>query len=357
MNQTNNIRLFYAYFVGMKKNPGPVRIGECDVDANIQPSIPKNCPLLIKIARNDIRHKHPEIESRKLSVCHAELNINLENGKISVIDKDKISDILTKTGISKANGSRLAFLCNIRTIEIAIDAARQGKSELTAQDIAFAYSLRDKATAGNNDAKQARKPRNKVSHPAADALDWSEAMDLIKKLYADGYDRDALLVGSGCFLGLRISDILTLKWNDLLSDTLVKREKKTGKARSLKINPNLSALTKKIIEDRGVEDTDTLIFGSFVNGGEKPITRQRADQILKEAKERYGIKSAKVFSTHTLRKTFGRRVWMQECAKGRGEQALLLLCDVFGHSSVAITKRYLGIRKEEILSVYDTLTK
>jgi hypothetical protein len=51
----------------------------------------------------------------------------------------------------------------------------------------------------------------------------------------------------------------------------------------------------------------------------------------------------------------GRRVWLQECDKGRGDQALLLLADVFGHANIATTKRYLGIRQEEILSVYDSL--
>ena len=70
---------------------------------------------------------------------------------------------------------------------------------------------------------------------------------------------------------------------------------------------------------------------------------------------KYHIKSAKNSSSHSLRKTFGRRVWLQECDRGRGDEALLLLADVFGHSNIAITKRYLGIRKEEILSVYDSL--
>lgn len=82
---------------------------------------------------------------------------------------------------------------------------------------------------------------------------------------------------------------------------------------------------------------------------------QAVDKMLKWAKVRYRIKSAKVFSSHSLRKTFGRRVWLQECDKGRGDQALLLLADVFGHANIATTKRYLGIRQEEILSVYDSL--
>ena len=85
------------------------------------------------------------------------------------------------------------------------------------------------------------------------------------------------------------------------------------------------------------------------------MTRQAVDKMLKLVKMKYRIRSAKVFSSHSLRKTFGRRVWLQECDKGRGDQALLLLCDVFGHANVATTKRYLGIRQEEILSVYDSL--
>lgn len=86
------------------------------------------------------------------------------------------------------------------------------------------------------------------------------------------------------------------------------------------------------------------------------MSRQAVDLMLKRVRVKYRIKSAKVFSSHTLRKTFGRRVWLVECDKGRGDQALVLLCDVFGHANIATTKRYLGIRQDEILSVYDSLT-
>ena len=47
----------------------------------------------------------------------------------------------------------------------------------------------------------------------------------------------SLLIGCGCFFGLRISDILTLTWEMLLSDDkFVLNEKKTGKRRVIKIN-------------------------------------------------------------------------------------------------------------------------
>ena len=193
----------------------------------------------------------------------------------------------------------------------------------------------------------------KQGHKAADAMDWNEAMQLINHLYEDGHYRDSLLIASGCYLGLRISDLLQLRWKDLLSEDFTITEKKTGKTRTLRVNPSLQRIAASCRKALGRPAEDSYIF--VAEGKDLPVSRQAVDLMLKQAKIKYRVKSAKVFSSHTLRKTFGRRVWLQECDKGRGEQALLLLCDVFGHSSIAITKRYLGIRQEEILSVYDSL--
>ena len=190
-------------------------------------------------------------------------------------------------------------------------------------------------------------------HAAADALDWNEAMRLIDKMIEDRQYRDALLIASGCYLGLRISDLLQLRWEDLMSDEFEIVEKKTGKKRSLRVSTSLQKVAKICRRSLGNPPIDSFSFSR--ERGNVPITRQAVDMMLKKVRVKYRIKSAKVFSSHSLRKTFGRRVWLQECDKGRGDQALLLLCDVFGHSSIAITKRYLGIRQEEILSVYDSL--
>ena len=196
----------------------------------------------------------------------------------------------------------------------------------------------------------------RISHPAADALDWEEAMSVIERLNNDFRFRDAMLMSIGCNLGLRISDILQLRWADILQDdTLVIKEKKTGKKRSLRIN---AALRKEAIlayDNLEISNNTNYIFVAWNNDGDRPFTRCRVHQILKDIQHRYGIRSAKVFSSHSLRKTFGRRVWLSESEKGRGETALVLLSEAFGHSSIAITKRYLGIRQQEILSLYDSI--
>ena len=190
-------------------------------------------------------------------------------------------------------------------------------------------------------------------HGAADAMDWNEAMQLIYRMDLDGFHRDALLVASGCYLGLRVSDLLQLRWRDLLTGEFTLTEQKTGKVRTLRVNHSLRAMASVCWKFLGRESMDAYIF--VAEGKDVPLSRQAVDLMLKRMKVKYRIQSAKVFSSHTLRKTFGRRVWLQECDKGRGDQALLLLCEVFGHSSIAITKRYLGIRQEEIMSVYDSL--
>ena len=56
----------------------------------------------------------------------------------------------------------------------------------------------------------------------------------------------------------------------------------------------------------------------------------------------------------SLRKTFGRQVYNMNSENS--ELAIVKLMELFNHSSVAITKRYLGLRQEEILETYDCLT-
>ena len=75
--------------------------------------------------------------------------------------------------------------------------------------------------------------------------------------------------------------------------------------------------------------------------------------ILKEIKKKYRLK-IKNFSCHSLRKTFGRQVYNMN--SDNSELALVKLMELFNHSSVSITKRYLGLRQEEILETYDCLS-
>ena len=62
-------------------------------------------------------------------------------------------------------------------------------------------------------------------------------LNLVRRLFKDGNYRISLLIGFGCFFGLRISDILQLGWDMLLDgDNFMLSEKMTGKRRIIRIN-------------------------------------------------------------------------------------------------------------------------
>ena len=45
----------------------------------------------------------------------------------------------------------------------------------------------------------------------------------------------------------------------------------------------------------------------------------------------------------------------QTAKNENGEMALIMLSELFNHSNISITKRYLGLRREELLRCYDLL--
>ena len=83
---------------------------------------------------------------------------------------------------------------------------------------------------------------------------------------------------------------------------------------------------------------DDFIFKSR-EGENKHITRQQALNILKDAAEAVGVKEN--VGTHTLRKIWGYHAW-----KSGFNPALIM--EILNHSNLSITKRYLGIRQDEI---------
>lgn len=175
-------------------------------------------------------------------------------------------------------------------------------------------------------------------------------LSLVRKLYNDGDYRFSLLIGCGSFFGLRISDLRTLTWSMLLDgDSFMLNEKKTGKRRIIKINRGF----QKHIQDC----YDALKITArqqpcFISNKGSVYSTQRINAHFKEIKVKYGLK-IKNFSTHTMRKTFGRKV--VESAGKDAEMALIRLSELFNHSSVQVSRRYLGLRQQELSEVYDAL--
>jgi integrase len=188
----------------------------------------------------------------------------------------------------------------------------------------------------------------KGSNTTTGYLEWDTFVSLITRLENKGEYKFCLLISTGVFTGLRISDLLTLKYKDLINkDILTITEKKTKKVRSIKLNPDLSALVQRIYKKLNLSNSNPYIF--LNRFGNKPIDKSYVNVKLKEIFSKNRIKIDGNISSHIFRKTLGRRVME---LNNFSNESLVLLMELFGHSSMSITKRYLGIRQKEINDIY-----
>ena len=154
-----------------------------------------------------------------------------------------------------------------------------------------------------------------------------------------------LIFEFGLNSGLRISDILRLKVNQVWDDYISIRAQKTGKLKKFPVNENLRVLIKKYLKTRKLKCTDFL-FKSTKYFGLCTVNRSSVNRAFKRAAKNAGITCH--ISTHTMRKTFGYHYYKRT-------KDLVLLQKIFNHSSTHITLRYIGITQDQINDSYKAL--
>lgn len=184
----------------------------------------------------------------------------------------------------------------------------------------------------------------------SDYLSVDELKRLMKSLRKDNEYIWELYVRLSFSTALRASDVLSLTWEEILCRSyFIKREQKTGKTRKIPIND----YTQKCIEEMYIiadkPNPSEVIFKSKITG--LPFTIQYVNHKIKKWKEKYNIKIGN-FSTHTFRKSFGRYVYDSAVDKS---EALVLLNKIFKHTAIETTKVYIGLREEEIQSVFESI--
>lgn len=182
-------------------------------------------------------------------------------------------------------------------------------------------------------------------------LKWQEAQNLLKLLKADGAHEKRLLFALGFYTGLRISDILRLEWETITGAAKFQvTEGKTGKVRLIDVHSDFAQIVKDT--KNATENPTGYIFRSKRGKaiGQR-LTVVGANKWIRETLEKYGVKTQNP-SSHTLRKTFARRVYD---LNGQTEDALIVLSAIFRHSGPAMTRKYIGLTNERISNVYLTL--
>jgi len=106
-------------------------------------------------------------------------------------------------------------------------------------------------------------------------------------------------------------------------------------------------MVSRLHEKMNIKDDNQYLF--LNRFGTKPFNVQYVNRKLKEISKKYLNGNKINFSSHSFRKTLGRHVW---AINDYSEKSLVLLGEMFNHSSVKITKIYLGIKEQEIGDVY-----
>lgn len=158
----------------------------------------------------------------------------------------------------------------------------------------------------------------------------NNAEDNNNKALAYIWDRNYMLLHLGRNLAFRIEDLVQLKTDNFVNGGIYWREFKTGKEQSFEIHSKL----RKEIDD--YINRNDLIEGEYLfksrQGSNRPITRQRAWQIIKELSN--GVKVSYPVGTHSLRKYFARQYY-----ETTGD--LIGLKEMLNHSSEVVTLRYI----------------
>lgn len=134
-------------------------------------------------------------------------------------------------------------------------------------------------------------------------------------------------------LGLRISDILRLRFADIVQDgtryRLAVVEKKTGKARTFTVPLALYQFIRCYCLDHGIPAHQRIF----------PITTRMVQKQLKIVCDYLGYQG---IGTHSFRKFYATEIY-----KDSGYN-IVLVQHLLQHSSAVITQRYIGIQPQEI---------
>ena len=143
----------------------------------------------------------------------------------------------------------------------------------------------------------------------------------------------------GLNVGLRISDLLSIKFSDINNDRLLIKESKTGKVANIKLNNKAVKIMKEI---KGEHPMHIYLFQSYrnqqsLNKAPAPLSRRSIAKAFYEV----GLETNIALGTHSLRKTRGYMLYNQ--TKDIGKVMRMLR-----HTSAGVTLRYIGITQDDV---------
>ena len=214
----------------------------------------------------------------------------------------------------------------------------------------------EKQTPNNNSA-------DRWVHPIREKSDVRKCIDYLheKALSASRLDtqraayRDWFLFVVGINVGLRVSDLIRLKWDNIFESDMKtfvdgrnKEEQKTGKMKLICPNEYMIRVVKEYLFFSDVEPkAGEYVFLSGRKNKDSeysPISDASVEKMIKEVTRACGIVGN--YNTHSLRKTYAYHKYMMY-VKNNDPLALVKVQKDLNHRNSSDTARYLGITRDE----------
>lgn len=143
----------------------------------------------------------------------------------------------------------------------------------------------------------------------------------------------------GLNLALRISDLLSIKFDDIHDDRLLIHESKIGKLANIQLNNKALTTIKQI---RKEHPTHIYLFQSYrnqqaMNTAPRPLSRRAVSESFAMIGQEVNI----ALGTHSMRKTRGYHLY-------KATNDIARVMKMFRHSSEGVTLRYIGITQEDV---------
>lgn len=150
------------------------------------------------------------------------------------------------------------------------------------------------------------------------------------------------VIAAGCYTGERAKVLLSFRWVDLLNEKeTVLKQSKVFRNRKVFIHPDLVSIAEK---NQLIVKPESDHFPILHNERFQPISTISFNTQLRKYFERYEIETDNP-SSHTLRKTFGTRLFEVE---GGDVLALATVQKALGHRSPEYTADYLGVTWKKV---------
>jgi len=163
-------------------------------------------------------------------------------------------------------------------------------------------------------------------------VDWLTPLETEAILGTPQTARESVLLRAGLLQGMRRIEILRMTVYDAeqaLRTGVLKVNGKGGKLREIPTHPGFAEALKAYFGQRkdSVSKNDHLV----------PIGREYAAKLVVNFSLRFGRR----FSTHTLRRTFGRNLWLRGIP-------IETISELMGHASTDMTRLYLGLNLSDM---------